>query len=49
MDKQFIRTGDRAVVHFRFMQKPEYLKIGTRIIFREGRTKGVGKVTSIVH
>lgn len=40
-----IRTGDRAIVRFRFLQYPEYLKEGARLLFREGRTKGVGKVT----
>ncbi|KAJ3407460.1 GTP-binding protein 1 [Chytriomyces hyalinus] len=44
MDKGVLRTGDRALVQFRFMRNPEYLKIGTRLLFREGRTKGVGKV-----
>ncbi|KAJ1569776.1 Short integuments 2, mitochondrial [Nowakowskiella sp. JEL0078] len=47
MEKQILRTGDRALVHFRFMQHPEYLKIGTRLLFREGRTKGVGKVVRV--
>ncbi|TPX55681.1 hypothetical protein PhCBS80983_g05110 [Powellomyces hirtus] len=47
MDKQVLRTGDRAFVRFRFIQHPEYLKIGTRLLFREGRTKGVGKVTRV--
>ena len=42
-----IRTGDRALVRFRFIQYPEYIKPGTRLLFREGRTKGVGKVTRI--
>nr|KAJ3423176.1 hypothetical protein HK105_000991 [Polyrhizophydium stewartii] len=44
MSKQILRTGDRAIVRFRFMQHPEYLKPGTRLLFREGRTKGIGKV-----
>ncbi|KAJ3078619.1 GTP-binding protein 1 [Quaeritorhiza haematococci] len=44
MDKSVLRTGDRAIVRFRFLQHPEYLKVGTRLLFREGRTKGVGKV-----
>jgi GTPase len=44
-----IRTGDRAVVRFRFMQSPEYIKPDTRLLFREGRTKGVGKITRVLH
>lgn len=42
--KLVIRTGDRALVRFRFMQYPEFMKPGSRLLFREGRTKGVGKV-----
>ncbi|ORY37466.1 P-loop containing nucleoside triphosphate hydrolase protein [Rhizoclosmatium globosum] len=47
MDQGVLRTGDRALVQFRFMRNPEYLKIGTRLLFREGRTKGVGKVVRL--
>jgi hypothetical protein len=39
-----LRTGNRAICHFCFMYRPEYLKPGARLIFREGRTKGVGKI-----
>ena len=47
IDREFIRTGDRATVAFRFVQRPEYLAVGDRLLFREGRTKGLGIVTSI--
>lgn len=47
MDKGVLRTGDRAVVKFRFMQSPEYVKVGSRVLFREGRTKGLGKVVAV--
>ncbi|KAI8323689.1 P-loop containing nucleoside triphosphate hydrolase protein [Martensiomyces pterosporus] len=43
-----LRTGDRANVVFQFIRHPEYLLPGTRLIFREGRTKGVGKVMRIL-
>lgn len=39
-----LRSGDRAYVRFRFMQHPEYLTVGSRFVFREGRTKGIGVV-----
>lgn len=39
-----LRSGDRACVRFRFMQHPEYLTVGSRFVFREGRTKGIGVV-----
>ena len=47
VDRQFIRTGDRATVAFRFVQRPEYLAPGDRLLFREGRTKGLGIVKSV--
>ncbi|KAI1333563.1 P-loop containing nucleoside triphosphate hydrolase protein [Xylariaceae sp. FL0016] len=47
VDRPFIRTGDRATVAFRFVQRPEYLAPGDRLLFREGRTKGLGIVKSI--
>ncbi|KAI9030371.1 GTP binding protein [Hyaloraphidium curvatum] len=45
MDRQVLRTGDRALIRFRFIQFPEFLRPGARILLREGRTKCVGKVT----
>lgn len=47
VDRPYIRTGDRATVAFRFMQRPEYLAPGDRLLFREGRTKGLGIVKSV--
>jgi GTPase len=44
-----LRTGDRALVNFRFLYYPEWVEIGDTIIFREGSTKGVGKIVSIDH
>lgn len=47
MEQDILRTGDRAKVRFRFLRHPEYLRIGARLVFREGRTKGVGRVLSL--
>ncbi|KAI9718026.1 MAG: hypothetical protein M1812_004284 [Candelaria pacifica] len=47
IDRAFVRTGDRATVAFRFVQRPEYLAVGDRLLFREGRTKGLGIVKSV--
>lgn len=47
MDSESIRTGDKATVRFRFMFRPEYLRLGERLIFREGRTKGLGIISKI--
>ena len=47
IDRAYIRTGDRATVAFRFVQRPEFLAVGDRILFREGRTKGLGIVKAV--
>jgi GTPase len=47
VDRPYIRTGDKAIVAFRFIQRPEYIRPGERILFREGRTKGLGIITSV--
>ncbi|CZR65022.1 probable GTP-binding protein 1; G-protein 1 [Phialocephala subalpina] len=47
IDRAYIRTGDKATVAFRFVQRPEYLAPGDRLLFREGRTKGLGIVKSV--
>uniref|UniRef100_A0AAR2M0S0 Tr-type G domain-containing protein n=1 Tax=Pygocentrus nattereri TaxID=42514 RepID=A0AAR2M0S0_PYGNA len=43
-----LRTGERAVVCFRFMKHPEYLRVGAKLLFREGVTKGIGHVTHLL-
>ena len=42
-----LRTGMKARVLFRFLYAPEYLPVDGRLIFRDGRTKGVGKVVKL--
>jgi len=48
MSAECLRTGDKAQVLFRFVKNPEYLKVGQKLVFREGRTKAVGNVTKII-
>jgi len=47
MTARVLRTGERATCRFTFMYRPEYIKPGARLLFREGRTKGVGKLLSV--
>lgn len=42
-----IGTNQTASVLFRFVRHPEYVRPGMRILFREGATKGIGKVTQV--
>ncbi|CAG9830081.1 unnamed protein product [Diabrotica balteata] len=48
MSKDCLRTGDKALIHFRFIKHPEYVTPGQRMVFREGRTKAVGNVIRIL-
>ncbi|XP_003972329.1 GTP-binding protein 1-like isoform X1 [Takifugu rubripes] len=48
MNKDCLRTGDKATVHFRFIKTPEYLHCEHKLVFREGRTKAVGTVTKLL-
>ncbi|XP_007896494.1 GTP-binding protein 2 isoform X2 [Callorhinchus milii] len=45
--KEELRTGEKAVVRFRFIKHSEYLKVGAKLLFREGVTKGIGHVTKL--
>lgn len=42
-----IGTNDSASVLFRFVCHPEYVQPGMRLLFREGSSKGVGKITQV--
>ncbi|KAF8906537.1 GTP-binding protein 1 [Gymnopilus junonius] len=43
-----LRTGDRATVQFEFISHPEYVKEGMKLLFREGKTKGLGVITKLI-
>jgi len=48
INKDHLKMGDKGLVHFQFMYRPEYLKEGASLMMREGRTKGLGTVCSVV-
>jgi len=43
-----LRTGDRANVQFEFISHPEFVKEGMKLLFREGKTKGLGVITKLL-
>ncbi|KAI0031724.1 P-loop containing nucleoside triphosphate hydrolase protein [Vararia minispora EC-137] len=43
-----LRTGDRATVQFEFISRPEFVKKGMKLLFREGKTKGLGVITNVL-
>lgn len=45
--KECLRLGDEAEVLFTFMHRPEFIKEGEKLVFRDGMTKGVGYVLEL--
>jgi GTPase len=45
--EKILRTGDKASVILEFKMKPEYVKEGMRLIFREGKVKALGKIIEV--
>lgn len=43
-----LAAGEKGRVKFQYMRHPEFLQVGSRILFREGRTKGIGEVIKLV-
>lgn len=42
-----LRPGSRAKVRFEFAQRPEFVRPGMRMLFRDGRVRGVGIITGV--
>jgi len=49
MSKDLLRTGDKGLIRFKFIKSPEYLHLGSSILFREGRTRGLGQISNIFY
>ena len=47
MSSELCYSGDRARVVFTFLYHPEYVTRGSILLFREGSSKGVGRVTKV--
>mmetsp|Transcript_3599 Transcript_3599/g.9339 ORF Transcript_3599/g.9339 Transcript_3599/m.9339 type:complete len:669 (-) Transcript_3599:162-2168(-) len=47
MDREVLRTGTKASIEFEFLFRPEFIRVGSRLIFREGKTKGIGNITHV--
>jgi len=48
MDRKEIKTNEKAKVTFELKFKPEHLREGSRLLFREGKSKGMGEVTKVI-
>ena len=47
-ERESLSAGERARVQFRFMKNPEFLRVGAKVLFREGRTKGIGEIKRLI-
>ncbi|CAF1032348.1 unnamed protein product, partial [Brachionus calyciflorus] len=47
MDKQEVKTNEKAKVVWKFKSRVEYIRPKSRLLFREGTSKGMGEVTAI--
>ena len=47
IDNEYLRTGDKGIVNFRFKYRPEFIEKDDILIFREGKTKGIGRITDV--
>jgi GTPase len=48
MEKEYLRSHDESIMRFRFIYRPEYVENGSIFVFREGLTKGIGKIQNII-
>ncbi|ADP78027.1 translation elongation factor 1A GTP binding domain family [Methanothermus fervidus DSM 2088] len=48
LDKEYLSAGDKGKVRMRFKYRPYHVERGQKLVFREGRTKGIGSITKIV-
>lgn len=45
--QESVKTNEKAHVIFRFMKQPEFLRPGSKLLFRQGTTKGMGEVIKV--
>jgi elongation factor 1-alpha len=48
LDRKYLKAGETGRVRMSFKYSPQFIQVGDRFIFREGKTKGIGTVTQIV-
>jgi len=48
LGKKYLKAGEEGKVRMSFKYKPEFVQVGDRFVFREGKTKGIGTITKII-
>ena len=46
-NKKYLRAGDISNIQFSFTYRPEFIKVNDTFIFRDGNTKGIGKIIKL--
>ncbi len=49
LDKEYLKAGETGRVRMIFKFRPYYIEPNTRFVFREGKTKGIGKVLKVFY
>jgi elongation factor 1-alpha len=47
LGKEYLKPGEQGRARFSFKYRPEFLRPGDVFVLREGRVKGIGRVTSV--
>ena len=47
LNKEYLSAGDSGKIRMRFKYRPYAIREGQKLIFREGRSKGVGEISKI--
>lgn len=48
LDKEYLSAGDTGKIRMRFKYRPYAIREGQKLIFREGKSKGVGEISKII-
>ena len=48
MKGEFLKAGEQTRVTFKFCYHSEFIEVGDIIVFREGHTKGIGKIRKVI-
>ncbi len=48
LNKKYLKAGDKGFVRIRFKYNPYFVFPGQKFIFREGRSKGMGKIIKVL-
>lgn len=48
LDQEYLSAGDTGKIRMRFKYRPYAIREGQKLIFREGRSKGVGKISKVL-